>query len=481
VVVAVEGEDLGRWCETQGGVDKVPLAARIEIVAQIAAALQAAHNNGVIHGDVKPSKILVGKQSDIHAYLTDFGIGQVVSEEVLRQLTPSGFTQTIEGSSSRSGTQLYMAPELFSGKLASIRSDIYALGVVFYQLLVGDLSRAVTIDWAKQITDPLLREDLEKCFAGDPQERFAGAGQLAGQLRCLAERRATSEQQQALLRERERAAYRRGIMRTVALALVVIAVVTGLAFYALLQRHEALMQRTTAQEQARIAETRRLAAEASEKKANAARDQADGLINFMLYDSRKKLEPIGRLDVLDDVAQKAKEYLDRLPKELVTASRPEQQTGMLINLGDVRVAQGKLQDAVDAYQQGLTVAKRLAEQDKSNTLRQRDLSVSYEKVGDVLAAQGKPKEALDAYQECLKVRQTLAEQDKSNSGLQRDLIVSLCKAGTIAAMIGGNDNVRQAQGLLRTALHAAESYSGSDRQSMIDVLNLALRKLLQSD
>jgi serine/threonine protein kinase len=167
----VEGQDLATWCETQGGVDKVPLAARIEIVAQVADALQAAHDSGVIHRDVKPSNVLVGGQSDIHAYLTDFGIGQVVSDEVLSRLTHSGFTQTIVESSSRSGTQLYMAPELFSGKAASIRSDIYALGVVLYQLVVGEFSRAVTTDWAKQITDSLLREDLEKCFAGDPQER----------------------------------------------------------------------------------------------------------------------------------------------------------------------------------------------------------------------------------------------------------------------------------------------------------------------
>jgi len=116
VMQHVEGQDLATWCGTQGGVDKVPLAARIEIVAQVADALQAAHDSGVIHRDAKPSNILVGGQSDIHAYLTDFGIGQVVSEEVLSRITRSGFTQTMVESSSRSGTQLYMAPELFSGK-----------------------------------------------------------------------------------------------------------------------------------------------------------------------------------------------------------------------------------------------------------------------------------------------------------------------------------------------------------------------------
>jgi hypothetical protein len=59
---------------------------------------------------------------------------------------------------------------------------------------------------------------------------------------------------------------------------------------------------------------------------------------------------------------------------------------MLINLGDVLVAQGKLQQAVEDYQQDLAIMKRLAEQDKTNSCWQRDLSVSYERVGDVLGA-----------------------------------------------------------------------------------------------
>ncbi|MEY2536312.1 MAG: hypothetical protein QOG67_52, partial [Verrucomicrobiota bacterium] len=144
------------------------------------------------------------------------------------------------------------------------------------------------------------------------------------------------------------------------------------------------VSRNAAEEQALIAETRRLAAQTSEKRANDARDQADGLINFMLYDLRDKLKPIGRLDVLDDVAKKAKEYLDSLPKELITPLRLEQQAAMSSNLGDVLVGQGKLQEALEAYQQALTIAKALAEQDKTNSGWQRDLSVSYDKVGNVL-------------------------------------------------------------------------------------------------
>ena len=74
----------------------------------------------------------------------DFGIGQIISDEIRSQLSVSGFSQAGLESASLSGTQLYMAPELFWGKPASIRSDIYALGVVLYQLLAGDFRRPVT-------------------------------------------------------------------------------------------------------------------------------------------------------------------------------------------------------------------------------------------------------------------------------------------------------------------------------------------------
>ena len=146
--------------------------------------------------------------------------------------------------------------------------------------------------------------------------------------------------------------------------------------------------RNTAEEQAKIAESQRLAAQASEKEANDARDQADALINFILRDLRDKLQPTGRLDALEDVAKKVKEYLERSPKELVNASRQEQKAAILSNLGDVLLDQGKLPEALDSYQQSLEIFKQLTAQDKTNAGWQRDLSLSYEKIGDVLRARG---------------------------------------------------------------------------------------------
>jgi non-specific serine/threonine protein kinase len=83
-----------------------------------------------------------------------------------------------------------MAPELIAGGAATIRSDIYALGVIVYQLAVGDIRRPLASDWSEDIQDPLLREDIRSCVAGDPAKRFAGAAQLAANLRQLPARKA---------------------------------------------------------------------------------------------------------------------------------------------------------------------------------------------------------------------------------------------------------------------------------------------------
>lgn len=186
------GQDLKKWCEAQGGVAAIPLETRLEIVAQIADGLQAAHETGVIHRDVKPSNVLVRSEtpSEVRVQLTDFGIGQVVSEEVLGGVTRLGFTETMisTGMTAPAGTHLYLAPELLGGKVASAQSDLYSLGVILYQLLIGDFSRPITTDWRREINDPLLQDDLGRCTASQPEKRFREARDLAIRLRSFGAR-----------------------------------------------------------------------------------------------------------------------------------------------------------------------------------------------------------------------------------------------------------------------------------------------------
>ena len=248
----VDGPNLAEWTAAHAPLAEVPLATRLEIVAQVADALQVAHDAGVIHRDVKPSNILIAEENGTpQVKLTDFGIGQVVSAEALAGVTKLGFTQTMMSSSNGTGTQLYMAPELLTGLPATTRSDLYSLGVVLYQLIIGDLARPVTADWPDDIADPLLREDLRKCLAGDAAKRFTGAGDLAVRLRSLDQRRNARTAEDAAHAASERRAYRRGLLRAAGLAGLVVAAVSALAVFAFRQAGAARASRARAEHSAK--------------------------------------------------------------------------------------------------------------------------------------------------------------------------------------------------------------------------------------
>jgi serine/threonine protein kinase/WD40 repeat protein len=252
--------DLESWCDRQsGGLRALDVETRIEIVAEAAEALQSAHEAGIIHRDVKPANILIrdvdgsdttrdnsrpGKR--VHIIIADFGIGQILTDQLLGGGTRLGFTATVSGlrESGLAGTMLYLAPEVTEGHAATARSDIYSLGIVLWQLLIDDLHVALDpAKWAHRIRDPLLREDLNKCLAGVSDERWASAGDLAASLRSLPDRRAAEAQRQAELAVRERNAYRRGLYRATAIAAAVLAIVSLLAATAWIQSRNAKLEK----------------------------------------------------------------------------------------------------------------------------------------------------------------------------------------------------------------------------------------------
>ncbi len=230
-----EGGDLAHWAQEHGGLTEVPLETRLEIAAEIATALAAAHGVGVLHKDVKPANILISENADTgepHAVLTDFGIGLVTDRDALVDsgVTIAGFTKTLVSSSSGSGTgtPVYMAPEVLEGRPATIQSDIYSLGVVLYQLLAGDFSRVVAPGWERGVEDELLREDIAACVDGDPERRLVGAGDLVRRLRNLDERRAEQESEARAREEAVRAKRRRRVLAMTSLAGLVLSVLVAL-------------------------------------------------------------------------------------------------------------------------------------------------------------------------------------------------------------------------------------------------------------
>lgn len=194
------------YADGLGGIARLPLSTRLELAAQIADALAAAHSVGVLHKDLKPGNVLIHAEENPdapRAQLTDFGSARLLDPGQLEALgiTRLGYTRTRDRADedSTSGTPLYLAPELLAGHAPTLRSDVYALGVLLWQLVIGDLRRPLAPGWEREVEDPLLRTDIADCIDGEPSRRLDSAAALAQRLRGLERRR----RQQADLQRRE--------------------------------------------------------------------------------------------------------------------------------------------------------------------------------------------------------------------------------------------------------------------------------------
>jgi YVTN family beta-propeller protein len=177
----VDGTDLRALLQTEGALAPARAAG---VMAQVASALDAAHESGLVHRDVKPANILVAARGGgEHAYLTDFGLTK-------RSTSDSGLTATGEWV----GTLDYVAPEQVRGEQLDGRADIYALGCVLYEALTGEVPFVRDEELAKlwaHISDPppsaqervpdvprTLAAVAQRCMQKNPDERFATAGQM---------------------------------------------------------------------------------------------------------------------------------------------------------------------------------------------------------------------------------------------------------------------------------------------------------------
>jgi serine/threonine protein kinase/DNA-binding winged helix-turn-helix (wHTH) protein len=201
------GPNLAEWAEAAGGISAIPLPVRLRVMMDVAAAVAAAHHAGVLHKDLKPANILISPRSggDFQVKVADFGSGALSEPGRLSALgiTKLGFTETITPeTSSLTGTLMYLPPEVLAGQAPTASADVYALGVILYQLLAGDFRKPLSPGWEADIADPLLREDIADAACGDPARRLADVSALLERLRTLAQRR---EARNELERTRERA------------------------------------------------------------------------------------------------------------------------------------------------------------------------------------------------------------------------------------------------------------------------------------
>jgi predicted Ser/Thr protein kinase len=175
----VDGEDLASLLRRIG---HLPKDKAIQIARQLCAGLAAAHELGVLHRDLKPANIMIDGRG--RARITDFGLAALAEE--------------IGAAEIHSGTPAYMAPEQLAGREVSVRSDLYSLGLVLYELFTGKQAfRASTLGELRRLQsettpaspssllegfDPTVERIILRCLDADPARRPASALSVAAAL-----------------------------------------------------------------------------------------------------------------------------------------------------------------------------------------------------------------------------------------------------------------------------------------------------------
>jgi len=175
----IDGEDLSSLLRRIG---RLPADKASEFARKMCAGLAAAHAQGVLHRDLKPGNIMIDGRGEPR--ITDFGLAAIASG--------------IEGAEIRNGTPAYMAPEQLEGREVSVQSDLYALGLVFYEMFTGkqaheanSMSDLLRMRQESRLTnpstlvegiDPAVERAIKKCLEPDPKLRPASAVALAASL-----------------------------------------------------------------------------------------------------------------------------------------------------------------------------------------------------------------------------------------------------------------------------------------------------------
>ncbi|MDE3229056.1 MAG: serine/threonine protein kinase, partial [Chloroflexota bacterium] len=185
VMEYIDGMDLRRYLKQRGGT--LPVERAVEIARSVAMGLGAAHRRGIVHRDVKPQNIMVNDDGLVK--LTDFGIASMYKDADAERLTTTGMTL---------GTVQYYAPEQAQGEIVRPAADVYALGIVMYEMLTGqtpfdgDTPVAVAMKHIQEEPEPpsainprippQLERIIMRCLSKDPGARFRDGDELAATL-----------------------------------------------------------------------------------------------------------------------------------------------------------------------------------------------------------------------------------------------------------------------------------------------------------
>ena len=371
-------------------------------------ALAYAHSQCIIHRDLKPANILIG----------DFGETVVLDWGLAKDLRSPADDESVTGLVI--GTPAYMSPEQARGEAVDERADVYALGAVLYHMLGGvaphtgtsasEIVRAVAAapPTALEERAPGIPSDLltivGKALARRPEERYPTASDLANDLRRFQSGQLVGAHRYTTwhLAKRWIQKYRTAVV-VASVAIIVLACVG-------------------------IVGVRRVVAE--QRGATHHRADADELMSFMLTDLHDKLKPIGKLDLLGNVAAKAREYY-KVHDDDQRTSALHNRVIALANLGEVQAAQGDPKGALSAYRDALALAEQLSAREPAKVEWQSLIARTHGRAGAVLFDQRDVAGALGEFRANLAIDRRLTEREPVAAGANLDLTFDRLSIGDV--------------------------------------------------
>ncbi|MBC7820525.1 MAG: serine/threonine protein kinase, partial [Planctomycetaceae bacterium] len=462
-------------------------------------AIEYAHSRGVLHRDLKPGNIMLGKYGE--TLVVDWGLAKATGkadqftdaeEAPLSPSSGSGFEPTQIGSVI--GTLAYMSPEQAAGRLDELGpvTDVYSLGATLYHVLTGQppisnqsprltipelLQRVLRGDFPPpREINPQLPKPLEaiclKAMSLRPSDRYASTAALAADVECyLADEPVSAHAEPLTIRARRWVKRHQTLVGSTAAAVLVATVTLSVLVVLVTGKNQQLVNAKSA------VETKRAEAEASAEVAREQSQLALSTLNTVIFDVQRSLKNVpGGATIRNRLLASVLPQLDKVSTQFAAQSVIDRNTmvalnemaGTILQLGNTgstdspHVSNGEAESgsprpstlgrgigsegqsavltAERLYRRAYEIAQQLAADNPNDLEAQRDLSLSFKNLGDVFLKLGRADDALTQFQDGLKISRVLAEADPNDTQKQRGLAVSFERLGQVSLSLGKTDD-----------------------------------------
>lgn len=361
-------------------------ATRLSLLEHVIAtgdALAFAHAQGILHRDVKPQNIMVGRGGE--TWLADWGLAKPVIEPADATSTVSHATSAPAATAAEPshasmalgtrqgtvvGTRAYMAPECASGQAATLQSDVYSLGATLFHAMTGHV-REPTGERPPSFPSSLW-SIVTKATATNPAARYANAAEMVADMRRFRDGQLVIAHTYSWVGR-----IHRWVQRHRALTVVTAAALCALIVIGIGTLSATIHARRSAEHARDIAESER--------------DASSDLVRFMVGDLRKQLETVGRLDVMAQTGEQVVAYYRAAAHRSNSARDRHQLSDALALMGDAYLSAGDLPSAQRAYQEYLPLAQRAGGRTYCQALM---------RMGELHVAEGDEAAAIATFDKC---------------------------------------------------------------------------------